>query len=133
MKTIKNYNSCNTLSTYALGDTCAYYINNATLSRLVKANSKDVEKYGKKLDKVIKENPHLVHNSGKYGKLVRAIGVVIEKIPTKEKNGLDMITVMFKTTNNKYVLNKYAVGTKNVLLNGKDYVQPAATIDVSVF
>ena len=132
MKTIKNYNSCNTLSTYALGDTCAYYINNATLPRLVKANSKDVEKYGKKLDKVIKENPHLVHNSGKYGKLVRAIGVVIEKIPTKEKNGVDMITVMFKTTNNKYVLNKYAVGTKNVLLNGKDYVQPTTVIYVLV-
>lgn len=132
MKTIKNYNSCNTLSTYALGDTCAFYINNATSTRLVQANSKDTAQYAKALDKVIKENPHLVHNSGKYGKLVRAIGVVIEKIPTKEKNGVDMITVMFKTTNNKYVLNKYAVGTKNVLLNGKDYVQPTATIDVSV-
>ena len=132
MKTIKNYNSCNTLSTYKLGDTRAFYINNSASSRLVKANSKDAAQYAKALDKIIKTNPDLVHNSGKYGKLVRAIGVVIEKIPTKEKNGVDMITVMFKTTDGNYVLNKYAVGTKNVLLNGKDYVQPAATIDVSV-
>jgi hypothetical protein len=42
-----------------------------------------------------------------------------------------MITVMFKTMEDNYVLNKYAVGTKSVLMNGKDYVQPAVIIDIS--
>lgn len=131
MKTIKNYNSCNTLSTYKLGDTCAFYINNSASSHLVKANSKDTAQYAKALDKVIKEKPSLLNNSGKYHKLIRAIGVVVEKREAVEENDVDMITVMFQTTDNNYVLNKYAVGTKNVLLNEKDYVQPAVIIDIS--
>jgi hypothetical protein len=131
MKTIKNYNSCNTLSTYKLGDTRAFYINNSASSHLVKVNSKDTAQYAKALDKVIKDNPSLLNNSGKYHKLIRAIGVVVEKRKAAAKNGVDMITVMFKTTDGNYVLNKYAVGTKNVLMNGKDYVQPTATIDIS--
>jgi hypothetical protein len=131
MKTIKNYNSCNPLSTYKLGDTRAFYINNSASSRLVKANSKDAAQYAKALDKVIKDNPRLLNNSGKYHKLIRAIGVVVEKRESVNEKGVDMITVMFKTTDGYYVLNKYAVGTKNVLLNEKDYVQPAVIIDIS--
>lgn len=132
MKTIKNYNSCNPLSTYKLGDTCAFYINNSASSHLVKANSKDTAQYAKVLDKVMKDNPSLLNNSGKYHKLTRAIGVVIEKREFVNEKGVDMITVMFKTTGNEYVLNKYAVGTKSVWLNEKDYVQPAVMVDVSV-
>ena len=132
MKTIKNYNSCNTLSTYKLGDTRAFYINNSASSHLVEANSKDTAQYAKALDKVIKDNPSFLNNSGKYHKLIRVIGVVIEKRKAVNEQGVDMITVMFKTTDNRYVLNKYAVGTKNVLLNEKNYVQPAAIIDISV-
>ena len=132
MKTIKNYNSCNTLSTYKLGDTRAFYINNSASSHLVKANSKDTAQYAKALDKVIKDNPSFLNNSGKYHKLTRAIGVVIEKRKAVNEKDVDMITVMFKTTDNNYVLNKYAVETKSVLMNGKDYVQPAVAIDVFV-
>jgi hypothetical protein len=132
MKTIKNYNSCNTLSTYKLGDTRAFYINNSASSHLVKANSKDTAQYAKALDKVIKDNPSFLNNSGKYHKLTRVIGVVIEKSKAVNEQGVDMITVMFKTMEDNYVLNKYAVGTKSVLMNGKDYVQPAVAIDVSV-
>ena len=132
MKTIKNYNSCNPLSTYKLGDTRTFYINNSATSCLVKANNNDTAKYAKALDKVIKENPSLLNNSGKYHKLIRAIGVVVEKREAVEENDVDMITVMFQTTDGRYVLNKYAVGTKNVLLNEKDYVQPAVMIDGSV-
>jgi hypothetical protein len=57
--------------------------------------------------------------------------VVIEKSKAVEENDVDMITVMFQTMEDNYVLNKYAVGTKYVLMNGKDYVQPTATIDIS--
>ena len=132
MKTIKNYNSCNTLSTYNLGDTRAFYINNSASSHLVKANSKDTAQYAKALDKVIKDNPSFLNNSGKYHKLTRAIGVVIEKRKSVNEKDVDMITVMFKTTDNNYVLNKYAVGTKDVLMNGRDYVQPTTVIYVLV-
>lgn len=131
MKTIKNYNSCNTLSTYKLGDTRAFYINNSASSHLVKASSNDTAKYAKALDKLIKDNPSLLNNSGKYHKFIRAIGVVIEKRESVNERDVDMITVMFKSTDNQYLLNKYAVGTKDVLMNGKDYVQPTATIDIS--
>lgn len=132
MKTIKNYNSCNTLSTYKLGDTRAFYINNSASSRLVKAKSKDTAQYAKALDKGIKDNPSFLNNSGKYHKLIRAIGVVVEKRKAVNEKDVDMITVMFKTTDNNDVLNKYAVGTKDVLMNGKDYVQPTTVIYVLV-
>ena len=79
MKTIKNYNSCNTLSTYKLGDTRAFYINNSASSHLIRASSNDTAKYAKALDKLIKDNPSLLNNSGKYHKLIRVIGVVVEK------------------------------------------------------
>ena len=100
----------------------------AILQRLVKHTAQ----YAKALDKVIKDNPSFLNNSGKYHKLTRAIGVVIEKSKAVNEQGVDMITVMFKTMSGQYVLNKYAAGTSNVLTNGKNYVRPAAKLDVSM-
>ncbi len=128
MTKIKNYDSRNSISTYALGDTCAFYIYNVGPSRFVKGNTK----YAKALDKAIKENRNLINNNGKYHKLTRAIGVVVEKIEATTSKGIDMIKVMFKTTDNDYVFNKYAVGVEYVETNGKNYVQPALVINLRV-
>ena len=132
MTTIKNYDSRNSISTYELGDVCACYINNVRAGELINANNQDVKKYSKTLNKVIKENSRLVGGNGKYHKLTRAVGVVVDKIKASQEYGLDMIMVMFKTSNDGYVLNKYAVGTNNVLTNGKNYVCPTTKLDISV-
>ena len=131
MTKIKNYDSRNSISTYALGDVCACYINNARAGKFIKANTQDVKKYSKTLNKVIKENARLVGGNGKYHKLTRAVGIVVDKLQATTEQGVDMITVMFKTTGG-YVLNKYAVGVENLLTNGKEYILPAAQLDISV-
>ena len=131
MTKIKNYDSRNSISTYALGDVCACYINNVRAGKFIKANNQDVKKYSKTLNKVIKENARLVGGNGKYHKLTRAVGIVVDKLQATTEQGVDMITVMFKA-NDGYILNKYAVGTSNVLTNGQNYVRPAAKLDISV-
>ena len=132
MTKIKNYDSRNSISTYALGDVCACYINNVRAGRFIKANNQDVKKYSKTLNKAIKENARLVGGNGKYHKLTRAVGIVVDKLQATTEQGVDMITVMFKTSNGNYVLNKYVVEVENVSTNGKEYVLPAAQLDISV-
>lgn len=131
MTIIKNYDSRNTLSTYALGDVCSFYLHSGSLARFEQMNGKALAKYSKKLDKAIKDNVGQVGGEGKYCKFIRAIGVVVDKYKAIEEQGLDMITVMFKTTGG-YVLNKYAVAVENVMTNGKNYVRPAAKLDISM-
>ena len=132
MTTIKNYDSRNSISTYALGDVCACYIYNARAGKFIKANNQDVKKHSKTLNKAINENAQLVGGSGKYRKLTRAVGIVVDMYTATTGDGVDMITVMFKTMSGQYVLNKYAAGASNVLTNGKNYVRPAAKLDISV-
>ena len=131
MAIIKNYDSRNTLSTYALGDVCSFYLHGGSLARLEQMDGQALAKYSKKLDKAIKDSAGQVGGDGKYCKFVRAIGVVVDKYQTIKEQGVDMITVMFKTTDG-YVLNKYAVAVENVMTNGKDFVRPAAKLDISV-
>ena len=131
MITIKNYDSRNSISTYALGDVCAFYLQNAEMGRFGKMNDKDMTKYSKALNKAIKENAQFVGGCGKYHKLTRAVGIIVDKHKAIKEQGVDIITVMFKTKSGEYVLNKYAVGTSNVLTNGQNYVRPAAKLDIS--
>ena len=131
MTTIKNYDSRNSISTYDLGDVCTFYLQNVEAGRFGKMNEKDAAKYSKALNKAIKENARLVGGSGKYHKLIRAVGIVVGKHNAAQGKGPDMITVMFKA-NDGYILNKYAVGTSNVLTNGQNYVRPTAKLDISV-
>ena len=132
MTKIKNYDSRNSISTYALGDVCACYIYNARAKEFAKASNQHVKSYAKVLGKVIKEQDSFVFGNGKYHNLTRAVGVVVDKLQATTEQGVDMITVMFKTMSGQYVLNKYAAGTSNVLTNGKNYVRPAAKLDVSM-
>ena len=131
MTKIKNYDSRSSISTYELGDVCSFYLHGGSLARLEQMDGQALAKYSKKLDKAIKDSAGQVGGDGKYCKFVRAIGVVVDKYQTIKEQGVDMITVMFKTTDG-YVLNKYAVAVENVMTNGKDFVRPAAKLDISV-
>ena len=131
MTKIKNYDSRNTISTYALGDVCACYIYNARAKGFAKANNQNVKSYAKVLGKVIKEQDSFAFGNGKYHNLTRAVGIVVDKLQATTEQGVDTITVMFKTVDGNYILNKYAVGVGNVSTNGKEYVRPALKIDIS--
>ena len=45
MAIIKNYDSRNTLSTYALGDVCSFYLHGGSLARLEQMDGQALAKY----------------------------------------------------------------------------------------
>jgi hypothetical protein len=101
------------------------------MNRLVKIEEKDFEQYIKVLNDVIETNVDLVKNNDKYLNFIRIIGIVVDKHESITSNDVDQITVMFKTSTNHYVLNKYVVNTSNIFFNEKNYVLPAAVIDIT--
>ena len=98
MSKIKNYDSRNSISTYALGDVCACYIYNARAKEFTKANNQNVKSYSKVLGEAIKEQDTFAFGNGKYHNLTRAVGIVVDKLQATTEQGVDMITVMFKTS-----------------------------------
>lgn len=126
--TTKNYNS--TLSTYKVGDLCTFYIQNYNLDRLALAEEKIVKKYSSKISEIINDNT-CSENDGKWLSFTRVIGVVIEKYKSNDSRNIDKITVMFKTNDNRYILNKYIVNSHDVFTNNKDNVSPTAVLYIS--
>ena len=131
MSTIKNYDSRSKLSNYQIGSIYTFYLHNINMNRLVKIEEKDFEQYIKVLNDVIETNVDLVKNNDKYLNFIRIIGIVVDKHESITSNDVDQITVMFKTSTNHYVLNKYVVNTRNVFFNEKNYVLPAAVIGIT--
>ena len=131
MSTIKNYDSRSTLSSYQIGSVYTFYLHNVNKNRLIKIEEKDVEEYVKVLNDVIETNVDLIKNNGQYMNFTRVIGIVVDKYESITPNDVDQITVMFKTSINHYVLHKYVVNTNNVFANEKNYVLPAAVIDIT--
>ena len=131
MSTIKNYDSRSKLSNYQIGSIYTFYLHNINMNRLVKIEEKDFEQYIKVLNDVIETNVDLVKNNDKYLNFIRIIGIVVDKHESITSNDVDQITVMFKTSTNHYVLNKYVVNTSNVFFNEKNYILPAAVIDIT--
>lgn len=131
MSTIKNYDSRSALSSYQIGSVYTFYLHNVNKNRLIKIEEKDVEEYVKVLNDVIKTNVDLIKNNGQYMNFTRVIGIVVDKYESITPNDVDQITVMFKTSINHYVLHKYVVNTNNVFTNEKNYVLPAAVIDIT--
>ena len=139
MTNIKNYNSCNTLSSYELGDVCSFYLRNSNMPNLVKLKStdskrEDIKQYKKALRTAIKENRSFKMSNGQYDEdFTRAVGVVIEKYEAVSPTALDTITVLFRTSNPKkrFVLDKYAVGTQYFSHTWTKEVVPAAVINLT--
>ena len=132
MKKVKNYNSCDPISNYELGTVYSFYLHNPQMSHLFKADKTTIQKYSDSLLEVINSNNEFVFSDGKYMNFVRVIGVVVDKCESNNPNNFDKITVMFKTSTDDYVINKYVVNTHNVYTNNKEYVTPAAVLCFTV-
>ena len=132
MKNVNNYNSCAPVSNYELGTVYSFYLHKPRMSHLFKAEKTTIQKYSDSLLEVINSNNEFVLSDGKYMNFIRVIGIVIDKCEANEPNNIDTITVMFKTSTDEYVTNKYAVNTHNVYTNNKDYVTPAAVLRFTI-
>ena len=128
MTTIKNYDSRSNLSSFQLGSMYTFYISNVNKHHLIKIDKNDIEEYVKMFNDVIENNVDLVKISNKHLAFSRVVGMVVNKHKSTTPNDVDQITVMFKTSTNEYVLNKYVVNSYNVFMNDKNYVCSAAVI-----
>lgn len=129
---IKTYNSKKALSDYKKGEVYAFYVHNTNLKKLEQADETTVSKYSSALSKFIEDNRIDINNTGKYLNMTRVIGVVVDKFKAIGSNDIDKITVMFKTVDNKYLLNKYATGYCDVFTNDKKHVLPATMLNASI-
>ena len=124
---LKNYNSVESLSSYDLGEVCAFYLHNADMKNLTKASEATIQQYASVLAEAVENNP-FVSGNGKWGAYTRLIGVVVKKTKATSTDNVDRITMMFKTEEDKYVLRQYAVGYKDIFTNNKELVPPAAML-----
>ena len=137
MNNIKTYNSCNSLSTYTLGDVYSFYLKNNNFSNLIKLKTKDasredIKQYKKSLRAAVRKNPQVKTSTGKYNQnFTRVIGVIIDTYHPSSPTACDIITVMFRTTDKKFVLNKFAVGNQLSNYTWANDVVPAAAINLA--
>lgn len=124
---IKSYNSTDFPSDYVLGDIYTFYLHNTNSNRLSIASEEMVKEYSSKLTK-INEDDSFTYNDGKYLTFTRVIGIIVDKHKSIGNKDMDMITVMFKTDDNRYVLNKYLLNSHDVFTNNKDFITPSAVL-----
>lgn len=107
MYTIKNYNSRLDLSNYKIGDAYTFYMNNSNIKNLPIIKESDFEPYINSLTDIIDSN--IIENNAQYLNFTKSIGVVVDTHKSTAPNDIDYITVIFKTTSNNFVINKYVV------------------------
>lgn len=127
---IKNYNSTNLLSDYTIGNAYTFYVHNLNLGSLANANEKTIKKYSSILTEISNDNSY-AYNNGKYLNLTRAIGVVVDKHKANNYKDIDKITVMFKTDDERYVINTYVVNSTDIFTNNKNSVPPVAMLCIA--
>ena len=114
MITINNYDSRLTLSNYKIEDTYMFYIHNSNIKNLHKIKESDFEPYIKTLNSIIEIKT--IENNTPYLNRTRSVGVVVDKHESTGCNDIDYITVLFKTTSNDYVINKYVVNYDKTII-----------------
>lgn len=125
---LDSYNSQYPLAYYEVGTAYSFYGHNTNLGKLVEADKETSKKYSPAIAAAVADNKKFVGGDGKWMAFTRAIGVVVDKHEATGTGDVDKITVMFKTEDGSYVINKYAVGTHNVFTNEKENVSPAAVL-----
>ena len=116
MTTIKNYDSCLALSNYKIEDIYTFYIQNSNIKNLTKIKESDFEPYIQLLTDSIENNKNIIKNNEQYLNFTHSIGIIIDTHKSTEFNKNNYITVMFKTTNNDFVINKYIVDNNRSIL-----------------
>ena len=124
---IKNYNSTLSLSNYNLGGAYTFYVHNLNLDRLTKANEETITKYSSLLIEIFNDESY-TNNNGQYLNFTRVIGIVVDKHEANDEKDIDKITVMFRTDDDRYVLNKYVVNSHDIFTNKKDNIPPSAVL-----
>lgn len=124
---IKNYNSTQSLSNYTLGGAYTFYVHNINLDRLTNANEEMITKYSPVLTEIVNDDSY-TNNNGQYLNFTRVIGIVIDKHEANDERDIDKITVMFRTDDDRYVLNKYVVNSHDIFTNNKDNIPPSAVL-----
>lgn len=125
-----SYNSTSNISEYTVGTAYAFYVHKNSVIRMDKADHDTIKKYAPVIAAVVRDNNECTATDGQWLAFIRVFGVVVDKKEAISDNDIDRITVMFKTTDDNYVLDKYAVGIHDVFTNGKDIVLPAAVLSV---
>lgn len=123
---IKNYDSILSLSNYNLGGAYTFYVHNHNLDRLTDPNEETITKYSSLLTEIV--NDDFYTNNGQYLNFTRVIGIVVDKHKANDESDIDKITVMFRTEENRYLLNKYVVKSYDIFTNNKDFVPPSAVL-----
>ena len=123
----KNYDSTLSISNYEISDLCAFYVHNHNLDRLVEVDEQTARRFSPKLDKVCNDQSYS-NNDGQYLSFSRVIGIIVDKYESVDSKDTDKITVMFKTDDNRYVLNKYVVNYNDVFTNRKNSICPSAVL-----
>ena len=124
---IKNYNSTLSLSNDNLGGAYTFYVHNINLDRLTNANEEMITKYSPVLTEIVNDDSY-TNNNGEYLNFTRVIGIVIDKHEANDERDIDKITVMFRTDDDRYVLNKYVVNSHDIFTNNKDNIPPSAVL-----
>lgn len=123
----ENYNSALSLSNYTIGNAYIFYIHNLNLNLLTNANEEIISKYSSILTEV-SNNDSCTCDDSKCLNLSRVIGIIVDKHKANDDRCIDKITAMFKTDDDRYVLNTYVVNTKDVFTNKKDFISPSAVL-----
>ena len=123
----KSYNSTHSLSNYSLGGAYTFYVHNLNLDRLTKANEETITKYSSLLTEIVNDESY-TNNNGQYLNFTRVIGIVVDKHEANDEKDIDKITVMFRTDDDRYVLNKYVVNSHDIFTNNKDNIPPSAVL-----
>ena len=123
----ENYNSALSLSNYTIGNAYIFYIHNLNLNRLTNANEEIISKYSSILTEVSNDDSCICDDS-KCLNLSRVIGIIVDKHKANDDRDIGKITTMFKTYDDRYVLNTYVVNTKDVFTNNKDFISPSAVL-----
>jgi hypothetical protein len=86
-----------------------------------------ITKYSPVLTEIINDDSY-TNNNGQYLNFTRVIGIVIDKHEANDERDIDKITVMFRTDDDRYVLNKYVVNSNDIFTNNKDFISPSAVL-----
>lgn len=123
---MKNYNSKLVLADYNVGDVYAFYVNSINSDTLAMADEISISNYSSKITKI--DDDKYAKSDGKWFNLTRVVGVITDKHEATDDRDIDYITVMFRTSDNKYVLNNYVVNFSNAFIVDKHNVHPTTVL-----